>query len=117
MVFGTPGGDGQDQWTLQFLLNYVDFKMNLQEALDSPTVHSVHFPSSFYPREAFPGRLVAENRIPSEIISGLEAQGHEVELTGPWANGKVLAAIYDQKRGVIFGAASPRGSIGYAIGW
>lgn len=117
MVFGTPGGDGQDQWTLQFLLNYVDFGMSLQEALDSPTVHSVHFPSSFYPRESFPGRLVAENRIPSEIIAGLEAQGHEVELTGPWANGKVLAALYDQKRGVIFGAASPRGSIGYAIGW
>ena len=117
MVFGTPGGDGQDQWTLQFLLNYVDFGMNLQEALDEPTIHSVHFPSSFYPREAFPGRLVAESRIPTEIIAGLEARGHEVELTGPWANGKVLAVRYDQKRGVILGAASPKGSIGYAVGW
>ncbi|MBC7236523.1 MAG: gamma-glutamyltransferase family protein, partial [Chloroflexi bacterium] len=44
MVFGTPGGDCQDQWTLQFFLNYVDFGMDLQEALDAPTVHSVHFP-------------------------------------------------------------------------
>ena len=33
MVFGTPGGDGQDQWTLQFFLNHVHFGMNLQEAL------------------------------------------------------------------------------------
>ena len=117
MAFGTPGGDGQDQWTLQFLLNYVDFGMNLQEALDAPTVHSVHFPSSFYPREAFPGRLVAESRIEKEVIAALEDRGHQVELTGPWANGKVLGIRYDRDRGVIAGAASPKGSIGYAIGW
>ena len=117
MVFGTPGGDGQDQWTLQFLLNYVDFGMNLQEALDAPTVHSVHFPSSFYPREAFPGRLVAESRIPRAVIAALEERGHEVELTGAWANGKVLGIRYDRERGVIAGAASAKGTIGYAIGW
>ena len=117
MVFGTPGGDGQDQWTLQFLLNCVDFGMDLQEALDAPTVHSVHFPSSFYPRQAFPGRLVAENRIPREVISALEDRGHEVKLAGPWANGKVLGIRYDGERGVIAGAASPKGGIGYAIGW
>ena len=29
MVFGTPGGDSQDQWTLQFFLNYVHFGMDL----------------------------------------------------------------------------------------
>ena len=52
MALGTPGGDNQDQWTLQFFLNYIDFGMNIQEALDAPSVHSVHFPSSFYPRPA-----------------------------------------------------------------
>jgi len=36
MVFGTPGGDTQDQFTLQFFLNYVEFGMNIQEALDAP---------------------------------------------------------------------------------
>ena len=117
MVFGTPGGDGQDQWTLQFLLNYADFGMGLQEALDAPTIHSVHFPSSFYPRQAFPGRLIAESRIPREVISALEDRGHEVKLTGPWANGKVLGIRFDRERGVIAGAASPKGNIGYAIGW
>ncbi|MFB3120521.1 MAG: gamma-glutamyltransferase family protein, partial [Stenotrophomonas maltophilia] len=40
LAFGTPGGDAQEQWTLQFFLNYVEFGMNLQEALDAPTVHS-----------------------------------------------------------------------------
>ena len=117
MVFGTPGGDGQDQWTLQFLLNYVDFGMGLQEALDAPTVHTVHFPSSFYPRQSFPGRLVAESRIPREVISALEARGHDVMLKDPWSNGKVLAIRTDPARGTISGAASPKGNIGYTIAW
>jgi gamma-glutamyltranspeptidase/glutathione hydrolase len=55
MVFGTPGGDQQDQWTLQFFVNDVDFGMNLQEAIDKPTFHSLHFPSSFYPHDAKAG--------------------------------------------------------------
>ena len=117
MVFGTPGGDGQDQWTLQFLLNYVDFGMGLQEALDAPTVHTVHFPSSFYPRQSFPGRLVAESRIPREVISALEARGHDVMLKDPWSNGKVLAIRSNRDRGTIAGAASPKGNIGYTIAW
>ena len=52
LVFGTPGGDQQDQWTLQFFLNHIVFGMNLQAAIDAPTFHSTHFPSSFYPRDA-----------------------------------------------------------------
>ena len=117
MVFGTPGGDAQDQWTLQFFLNHVEFGMNLQAALDAPTVHSVHFPSSFYPRAYFPGRVMAEGRIPSEVIADLERRGHEVIVIDGWANGKVMGICYDKARGVISGAASPRTGIGYAIGW
>ena len=117
MVFGTPGGDAQDQWTLQFFLNYVDFGMNLQEALDAATVHSVHFPSSFYPRRAFPGRVIAESRIPAGVTNELAGKGHEVVSTGGWSNGKVMGIHYDKARGVIMGAVSPKGNIGYAIGW
>src|SRR5262249_17335122 len=63
LAFGTPGGDQQDQWTLWFFLNFVDFDMNLQEAIDAASFHSTHFPSSFYPRRAVPGGLVLESRI------------------------------------------------------
>ena len=117
MVFGTPGGDSQEQWTLQFFLNYTEFGMNIQEALDAPTVHSVHFPSSFYPRNAYPGRMVAESRIPSQVIAELERRGHEVVQADGWANGKVMGIRYDSDKGVIIGGASPKGNIGYAIGW
>jgi gamma-glutamyltranspeptidase/glutathione hydrolase len=117
MVFGTPGGDSQDQWTLQFFLNYVDFGMTIQEALDAPTVHSDHFPSSFYPRQAFPLRVSAENRIPAEVIQELERRGHDVHLVDGWVHGKVMGIRLDQENGVILGGAAPKGEVGYAVGW
>ena len=117
MVFGTPGGDSQEQWTQQFFLNYVDFGMNIQEALDAPSVYSMHFPSSFYPRESYPGRIAVESRIPREVVTELERRGHEVVVSGPWRHGKVMGIRYDRDRGVISGGASPKGNIGYAIGW
>ena len=44
LAWGTPGGDGQDQWSLQFLLSHLDFGCNLQEAIDAPAFTSTHFP-------------------------------------------------------------------------
>jgi gamma-glutamyltranspeptidase/glutathione hydrolase len=117
MVFGTPGGDQQDQWTLQFFLNVVDFGMSVQEALDAPTFHTEHFPSSFYPRAQHPGRVAVEGRIPEDVREALRARGHEVAVTGDWSNGRVLAVRADLERGLIFGGASPRGETGYAQGW
>jgi gamma-glutamyltranspeptidase/glutathione hydrolase len=116
MVFGTPGGDQQDQWTLQFFLNVVDFGMNLQEAIDKPTFHSVHFPSSFYPHEARAAGMVVEDRIPVATRRELEARGHRIRAVGDWANGKVMGVRLDQRRGVISGAVSPRQGIGYVTG-
>ena len=117
MVFGTPGGDSQDQWTLQFYLNCVDFNMTLAEALDAPTVHSTHFPSSFYPRDAYPGQVIAEQRIPRETIAELQDRGHEIRTVGPWEHGKVMGIRFDPERRLLEGAASAKGGIGYALGW
>ena len=117
MAFGTPGGDSQEQWTLQFFLNRIEFGMNPQEALDAPTVHSVHFPSSFYPRPSYPGRVIAESRVPSAVLDDLARRGHEIETTGAWSNGKVTCAERDPARGVLSAAASAKNNIGYAMGW
>jgi gamma-glutamyltranspeptidase/glutathione hydrolase len=116
MVFGTPGGDCQDQWTLQAFVNYVDFGMNLQQAIDAPNFHSAHFRNSFYPREERPGVMVVEGRIAEKVSKELEKRGHKVEVTGDWVNGSVLAIRFDENTGLISGAASPRGQ-SYAMGW
>ena len=70
LAWGTPGGDQQDQWTAQFFLRHVHAGMNLQEAIDAPAWHSEHFPSSFWPREARPGVLVVEGRLPASDHQG-----------------------------------------------
>ena len=116
MAFGTPGGDMQDQWTLQFFLNVADFGMGLQEAVDAPTFHTSHFPSSFYPRTMYPKRLVLEERIPEVVRDELRRRGHDLVVNGPWAHGRVLG-IRIRDDGLIEGAASPRMETGYAAGW
>ncbi|MBM3935018.1 MAG: gamma-glutamyltransferase family protein [SAR202 cluster bacterium] len=117
MAFGTPGGDSQDQWTLQFFLNYAEFGMDIQEAMDAPTLHSTHFPSSFYPRAAYPGRVVSEDTIPESVREELKKRGHTIELTEFGANGKVMGIRFNKETGVISGGCAPKGNIGYALGW
>jgi gamma-glutamyltranspeptidase/glutathione hydrolase len=116
LAFGTPGGDQQDQWTLQFFLNFAEFGMGLQVSIDAPSFHTSHFPSSFYPRDAHPGSLHLENRIPSKIVKALKSRGHRVIMEGDWANGRVTAAQYDKLSGVVSAAASPRFQTAYALG-
>jgi len=117
MTFGTPGGDQQDQWTLQFFLNHVDFDMDIQLALDKPTVHSTHFPGSFWPHAAHPGVLHVEPEVPEEVVLGLKRKGHKVVVDQAWSHGRCLAIQYDAHSGLISGGASPRGMKAYAIGW
>src|SRR5260370_24704482 len=89
LAFGPPGGEQQAQWSLQFFLNVVDFGMELQEALDAPTVQSTHFPGSFYPHQAQPGGVRIESRIPAEVRDELTVRGHVVAVDGPWSHGQV----------------------------
>src|SRR5215471_11652356 len=114
LAFGTPGGDQQDQWSLSFFLNHVQFGMNLQEAIDAPAFHTTHFPSSFWPRESFPAAVDVEDRAGPEVIEGLRARGHEVTVAAPWSLGRVSAVARDG--GMLYAAANARGMQGYAVG-
>ena len=114
MVFGTPGGDQQDQWSLVFFLRHVHFGMNLQEAIDAPAFHSEHWPNSFYPRQAFPNRLVLERRFSEDTVNELHSRGHEVVLGPHWSEGRLSACV---KEGELLRAgANARGMQGYAVG-
>ena len=115
MAFGTPGGDQQDQWSLQLLLNHVAFGMNLQESIDAPAFHTDHLPSSFWPRRAEPRRLQIEDRWSPAIVSQLRRRGHDVVVRPPWSLGR-LSAVARDPDGTLRAAADPRGMHGYAAG-
>ncbi len=114
LAFGTPGGDQQDQWSLLFFLNHTKFGMNLQQAIDYPSFHSAHMPSSFYPRQAQPRVLDVESRAGAPVIEELRRRGHLVNVRPAWSLGRVSAVA--RRDGILYAAANPRGMQGYAVG-
>ena len=114
MVFGTPGGDQQDQWSTIMFLHHADHGMNLQEAIDAPSFHSEHFPGSFWPRSRQPKKVVLEDRFPQTTIDELIRRGHQIEVGASWSEGRLTGATIDNK--VLRAAANPRGMQGYAAG-
>ena len=115
MVFGTPGGDQQDQWQLAFFLRYAHHPMNLQEAIDAPLFHSTHFPSSFFPRSREPGMIMAETSFGKGVLDDLRARGHRITEAEPWTVGRMTAARRDPD-GLLRAAATPRLMQAYAVG-
>jgi gamma-glutamyltranspeptidase/glutathione hydrolase len=116
LAFGTPGGDQQDQWQLAFFtaLVHAGDGANLQAVIDAPMFHTTHFPSSFYPREAHPGELVVEDRVPATALAELRERGHRLSMSGGWTLGRLSAVA--REGDVLKAAANPRGAQGYAAG-
>jgi gamma-glutamyltranspeptidase/glutathione hydrolase len=114
MAFGTPGGEQQDQWSLIFFLRMIHHGMNIQQAIDAPSFHSEHWPSSFWPRAAQPGKLVLEGRFGRDVLDELIARGHRAEMGEEWSEGRLSAARKEADQ--LHAGANPRGMQGYAVG-
>jgi gamma-glutamyltranspeptidase / glutathione hydrolase len=114
LAWGSPGGDGQDQWITQMFMRHVHCGMNLQESIDAPAWHTEHFTSSFWPRTARPGVLVVEGRVPNKTVAELKRRGHIVETGPDWSEGRLTAASREGPRRRA--AANPRGMQNYAAG-
>lgn len=119
MVFGTPGGDQQDQWSPAFFLRHAVHGMNLQEAIDAPAWHVNHFPASFWPRSTTLNRITLESRFPQETIEALREAGHDVKVGDPWSESRMSACTRSRDaegRIILRAGANPRGMQGYAVG-
>ena len=116
LAFGTPGGDFQDQWSLVFLLTLLHHEPDAQAAIDAATFHTLHAPSSFYPRRSVPGRIHVEGHTAEEAVADLRARGHDVVVDEPWSQGQLSAVGVDPASGWLRAAANPRGGQGHAVG-
>ena len=114
MAFGSPGGDGQDQWAITFLLRHLHHGLDLQAAIDAPQFLSFHWPNSFYPRDARPGHVQMEARFPVATIDALMRRGHDIDVTGDWSLCRLAAVARED--GMLKAAANPRFMQGYATG-
>ncbi len=115
LVFGTPGGDQQDQWQLVWFLRLVHHGMGLQQGMDAPLFHSMHFQGSFFPRAVKPGEMMIEPNVGEACIEALRARGHIVTVAAPWTVGRLTAALR-RADGALVAAATPRLMQAYAIG-
>jgi gamma-glutamyltranspeptidase/glutathione hydrolase len=113
---GSPGGDQQDQWQLLYLLRTIVGGWSPQAAIDAPALHTTSSPGSFWPRDREPAGAVVEDRLGGDVIAGLARRGHRVSRAGDWSLGRLSAVGIDHARGVLWGAANPRGMQGYAVG-
>jgi gamma-glutamyltranspeptidase / glutathione hydrolase len=99
--FGIMGGWNQSQAHAQFVSNVVDFKMNVQGALESAR----------FTKGTFEGCDVQiENRVGDAIREELTRRGHVLTVVGPFATamGNGEAVMHDAKRGVNFAGSDPR---------
>ncbi|MFY1652848.1 gamma-glutamyltransferase family protein [Solwaraspora sp. WMMB762] len=115
LAFGTPGGDQQDQWTLQTFLATTQFGLDLQAATETPTFHIDHFPQSFAPRASRPGTVVVERSFDPEVITTLGQRGHVLDVVPESTLGKVCAVGVDPTTGFRLAAAGARGRQAYAM--
>lgn len=114
MAIGSPGGDQQDQWSLVTFLRIVHYGFDLQRAIDAPMFQIRHFPASFHPRECVLGRLLVEGRFSDSTLAELRARGHDLDVQGDWALGRVCAVA--RHSGLLHAGASARHMQGYAVG-
>lgn len=77
-VTGAPGGSRIITTVLQVLVNAIDFKKPIAEAVSAPRVHD----------QWLPDEVVVERTLPAETVRALTARGHKLRIgpTGGSAN-------------------------------
>ena len=100
LVCGTMGGDAQDQWQSQFLMNYIFNKQSLTDSLNMPRISSEHFPAYFHPHDGNNKQVLLEERL-KDFIKPLKKRGHRAISTTDWSEGFLLCA---RKKDKIFDA-------------
>jgi gamma-glutamyltranspeptidase/glutathione hydrolase len=109
------GGDGQDQNTLQFLLNMIEFGMNVQQACEAPNMNSFQMHGSFGKHEKKPGLMLLNEEVPDWTRLELKDKGYKLQF-GKRTSGPLNAVFFDWKHGSFWGGSSNHGE-DYGIGW
>ncbi len=101
VAFGIMGGWNQAQAHAQFVADIVDFKMNIQAALEAPRFTKMTFSGC---------DVFMENRIAGNVRNELTSKGHQIDVRGAFSGvmGGGQAVLRDFATGVNYGASDPR---------
>ena len=113
--FGLMGGAMQPQGHAQIVINLIDFGMNLQEAGDAPRIRHLSNQQPTGGNMLDGGELSLESGFDYKEIRQLIELGHKV-IFDLGSFGGYQAIMYDDKKGVYFGASESRKD-GSAMGY
>lgn len=106
MILGSPGGPRIITSTLETILNALDYKMNIQEAVNAPRFHHQWLPDTIY---------VEPKTFDTSTMQKLVEMGYHITPNPSWS---AVEAIYiNPKNGVIYGANDIRRPAGKAVGY
>lgn len=106
MAIGSPGGRTIINTVLQVILNYIDFEMDVAQAVEAPRIH----------HQWLPDRTSFERiGISPDTIRLYEMMGHEVYFRG--SQGHAHGVTIDYETGLRYGAADSRAYDGRAVGY
>ena len=74
IVTGSPGGSRIITAVLQVIVNVIDRGMDAADAVAAPRIH----------HQWSPDRVLVEQSLPADVVSGLEARGHKVDRRPPF---------------------------------
>ncbi|OGU81798.1 MAG: gamma-glutamyltransferase [Ignavibacteria bacterium RBG_16_35_7] len=98
LIAGSPGGSTILIVVLQVILNCINFKMDIQEAINQPRFHHQWLPDQIDYEEF--GMAV-------DVIDNLVKRGHKIGQIK--SLGRVEGILIDIENNIIFGATDPRG--------
>ena len=76
IVTGSPGGSRIITAVLQVLLNVIDHRMTIAEAVQAPRIH----------HQWLPDETMVEAGVPADLIEALQARGHNVKVWPPFTS-------------------------------
>jgi gamma-glutamyltranspeptidase/glutathione hydrolase len=97
LVVGSPGGPRIISTVLQIITNLVDFRMNVQQAVDAPRAHHQWLPDRLY---------LEGNGFSPDTLALLRQKGHTLEVGGLWSDAQAI--LIDLATGDRLGAGDGR---------
>lgn len=99
--FGIMGGMNQPLAHAQFVSNVVDYRMNIQAALEEPR---------FTVDTKLGCNILVESRVTPRSIGNLSAMGHTLQVRDAYSTtmGRGQAVLHDSDTKINFGASDPR---------
>jgi gamma-glutamyltranspeptidase / glutathione hydrolase len=103
---GTPGATRIISALSQILMNIIDYKMNIQEAIEGARIHCMT------------GEIFMESRVPKEVQQALINKGHKLSVRAAvdLYFGGAQGVMIDPATGALYGGADPRRD-GFAAGY